>query len=197
MQSGNTTTGPSRLDTLSAVGLALFLLLLPFHLVIKRLLPGPFGTYWKEVLIGILVVLWIIRSRQSRRFLLTDTPLDQAVLIYLGLLVLRFVLERLGWTSAWGLYVSVMYLPLFWLVPAVLRYRPGWVTVFVSLLVSVGGVVALGGLAEFVLDVPLWPSDEPVLVRQACQWPSSCIGISSVKRQSRSGSEIYRGQRSS
>jgi len=154
-----------QLNTLIAVGLVIFLLLLPFHLMVKKSVPGPVGTYWKEILLGLLVVLWVIRCLRSRRLLLSDTPLDLAVLVYLGLLLLRLVLDRSGWVGAWGLYVSAMYLPLFWLVPAVLRRRPGWATTLVALLVGVGGAVALGGLAEFVLDVPLWPSDE-LLQRQ-------------------------------
>jgi hypothetical protein len=149
-----------QLDTLMAIGLALFLLLLPFHLVIKKLLPDPLGTYWKEVLLGFLMVLWAIRCVQRRRLLLSDTALDWAVLLYLGLLLLRFVLDGAGWVSAWGLYVSVLYLPLFWLVPTTLRGHPRWVTWLVALLIIVGAIVALGALAEFVLDVPLWPSDE-------------------------------------
>ena len=148
-----------------AVGLALFLLILPFHLVVKKLFPGPAGTYWKEILLGLLVALWAVQCLRRRRLLLSDTPLDLAVLVYLGLLLLRFVLDRSGLAGAWGLYVSVMYLPLFWLVPAALRRHPGWATWLVVLLVGIGGLIALGGLAEFVLDVPLWPSDE-LLQRQ-------------------------------
>jgi hypothetical protein len=153
------------LTTLIAIGLAFFLLLLPFHLVVKRLLPDPAGTYWKEILLGLLVLLWAVCCLRERRLLLTGTPLDYAVLIYLGLLLLRFLLDRSGWVGAWGLYVSAMYLPLFWLVSTALRRRPGWATALIALLVGVGGVVALGGLIEFVFDVPLWPSDE-LLQRQ-------------------------------
>lgn len=155
----------SRLDLPIAAGLVLFLSLLPFHLVMKKILPEPAGTYWKEILLGLLVVLWAVRCLLSRRLVLSDTPLDLAVLIYLGLLLFRFVLDGLGWTSAWGLYVSVMYLPVFWLVPFVLRRYSGWVMGLIVLLVSVGGIVAAGGLLEFVLDVPLWPSAE-MLQRQ-------------------------------
>jgi hypothetical protein len=151
-----------QLDTLMAVGLALLLLVLPFHLVVKKLLPGPVGTYWKEILLGLLVALWAVRCLRSRRLLLSDTPLDWAVLAYLGLLLLRFVLDRSGWNGAWGLYASAMYLPLFWLVPTTLRSHPRWATRLITLLVGVGGVVALGGLVEFVLDAPLWPSDEMI-----------------------------------
>lgn len=160
-----TTKIQSLLRTLIAIGLALFLLFLPFHLVIKRLIPGPVGTYWKEALLGLLILLWAVYCLCARRLLLTGTPLDGAVLIYLGLLLLRFVLDRSGWVGAWGLYVSAMYLPLFWLVPTVLRHRPGWATALIALLVGIGGVVALGGLVEFVFDVSLWPSDE-LLQRQ-------------------------------
>lgn len=159
-----------QLNTLIAVGLVLFLLILPFHLVVKKLLPDPVGTYWKEILLGLLVALWVIRCLRTRRLLLSDTPLDRAVLAYLGLLLLRFALDHSGWVGAWGLYVSAMYLPLFWLVPTTLRLHsgqalrrhPGWVTGLIALLAGIGGAVALGGLAEFVLDVPLWPSDEMV-----------------------------------
>jgi hypothetical protein len=148
------------LNRLLAAGLTIFLAGLPFHLVIKGLVPGPIGTYWKEILLGVLLIVWAVRSIQERKLLLTSTPLDWAVLAYLGLLLLRFVLDGAGWVEAWGLYISVMYLPLFWLVPAVLRWRPGWVKGLFALLVAVGGIVALGGVLEFLLDVSLWPSEE-------------------------------------
>jgi hypothetical protein len=181
VQSTKTRRMPLQLNTLIAVGLVLFLLILPFHLVLKKLLPDPVGTYWKEILLGLLVLLWAIECLRSRRLLMSGTPLDGAVLVYLGLLLLRFGLDRSGWVGAWGLYVSAMYLPLFWLVPTALRqrtFRPRLpraasrgsepalrgpsrgATALIALLVGVGGVVALGGLAEFVLDVSLWPSDE-------------------------------------
>lgn len=152
----------SLLRTAITIGLLIFLLLLPFHLVIKRLIPGPAGTYWKEALLVLLILLWAVYCLRERQLLLTGTSLDGAVLAYLGLLFLRFVLDRSGWVGAWGLYVSAMYLPLFWLVPTVLRHRPGWATVLIALLVAVCSLVALGGLLEFALDVALWPSDELV-----------------------------------
>ena len=111
----------------------------------KRLLPDPVGTYWKEILLGLLVALWAILCLRSRRLLLSDTPLDRAVLAYLGLLLLRFVLDRSGWVGAWGLYVSVMYLPLFWLVPTILRRHPRWATGLIVLL-----VVSCGSSDKFV-----------------------------------------------
>ena len=151
-----------QLSALIALGLALFLFLLPFHLVVKKNLPDPLGTYWKEMLLGGLVLLWAMHCWRMRRLVLTDTPLDRAVLIYLGLLLVRFLLDRSGWVGAWGLYVSILYLPLFWLVPTALRHYPRWTSGLMLSLVTIGGLVALGGLIEFVLDVPLWPSEEMV-----------------------------------
>ena len=80
-------------DLLLPAGLVLVLVGLPFHLMIKRLIPGPIGTYWKEAVLGLLTLLWAIRSIVERRLLLTGTPLDSAVLVTLGLLALRFVLQ--------------------------------------------------------------------------------------------------------
>lgn len=178
-----------------AWGLVLFLLLLPFHLIIKRLIPGPLGTYWKEILLGLLVILWALhglhlgltRRNCARQVLLSGTALDGAVLLTLALLLLRFVLDRSWWVGAWGLYMSVMYLPLFWLVQMVLRCcsgqthrrAPDPVLVLVALLVGVGALVALGGLAEFALDVPLWPSEEMV---QRQGFPGVFIYGSHVRR---------------
>jgi hypothetical protein len=149
-----------QLDYPTVVGLMLFMLLLPFHLVIKKTIPGPVGTYWKEILLALLVTLWMVQCLLSRRLLLSGTPLDWAVLAYLGLLLLRFALDRSGWVGAWGLYVSAMYAPLFWLIPSALRDHHRRTIWLVALLVGVGAIVALGGLIEFVLDVSLWPSDE-------------------------------------
>ncbi len=162
-----------------ACGLALFLALLPFHLVIKSLLPGSLGTYWKEALLGLLIVLWAVRCFRARRVLLTGTPLDGAVLLYLAVLLLRFVLDGFAWVGAWGLYISVLYLPLFWLVPTLLRRCPAWKTKLVALLVGVGAVVAVGGILEFALDIPLWPSGEMVK-RQG--FPSVFIYATHIRR---------------
>lgn len=142
------------------VGLVVFLVLLPLHLVLKTLMPEPFGTYWKEMLLGLLVLVWLARCVLARRLLLTGSALDGAVVFYLALLVLRFILDWSGLVGAWGLYISVMYLPLFWLVPLALRRIPNGVLWLLTALVSVGTALALGGLVEFVLDRPLWPSDE-------------------------------------
>lgn len=171
-----------QLETLIAIGLALFLLVLPFHLVVKKMIPGPIGTYWKEILLGILIILWLFRCLIARRFLFSGTPIDWAVLIYLIFMGLRFILDRSGWVGAWGFYVSVMYLPVFWLVPTALHLhstkpptesgdmenehtRPNynkWINGLLIVLVVAGTIIAIGGIVEFLLDMPLWPSDEVV-----------------------------------
>jgi hypothetical protein len=151
-----------KLDLVLPIGLTLFLVLLPFHLVIKKLIPDPLGTYWKEALLILLVLFWFLRSVLTHRPLLTKTRLDWAVLFYAGYLVLRFLLDRSGWVGGWGLYISIMYLPLFWLVPAALRDSPAWLERFLLLMVSVGMVAAAGGVIEFLLDRALWPSAETI-----------------------------------
>jgi hypothetical protein len=160
-------------------GVLLFLLALPFHLVIKKLIPDPMGTFWKEALLGVLVLLWAVRSLLARRLLLTRTPLDWAVLIYLGLFLVRFLLDRDWWVGAWGLYASVMYLPLFWIVASVLHGRPARLIPLLASLVGVGALVALGGLLEFVWNVPLWPSDEMV---QRHGFPGVFIYATNIRR---------------
>jgi len=148
------------LDLSLLVGLVTILVGLPFHLVIKKLIPGALGIYWKEILLGVLVILWLIGSFLSHRPLLMRNRLEGAVLIYVALIVLRLFIDRSGLVGLWGLYISIMYLPLFWLVPVVLQQRPSWVMKLLILLSGVGALLALGGLLEFVLDRTLWPSDE-------------------------------------
>ncbi|MGB7094485.1 MAG: hypothetical protein WBD62_07545, partial [Anaerolineales bacterium] len=149
------------------------------------MVPGPVGTYWKEILLGILVILWLFRCLIARRFLFSGTPIDWAVLLYLVIMIIRFIIDRSGWVGAWGLYISVMYLPIFWLVPTALHLHSinpqidlgnnatdqsqpdyiKWINGLFVVLVIAGTLIALGGIIEFVLDIPLWPSDE-VLERQ-------------------------------
>jgi hypothetical protein len=170
---------PDILDWAMFGGVLLILVALPFHLVIKKLIPDPLGTYWKEILLGVLLLLWAIRSMLARRLLLTRTPLDWAVLIFLGILLGRFLLDRNWWVGAWGLYASVMYLPLFWIAAAVLHKRPARLIPLVASLVGVGALVAAGGLLEFVLNVPLWPSAEMV---QRNGFPDVFIYATNIRR---------------
>ncbi len=151
------------LDRISAAGVLVFLLLIPFHLVIKLLLPDPIGTYWKEGLLIVLVLLWGVRSLIERRPLLTGDRLDWAALAFAGLILLRLLLDRSGLTGLWGAYISIMYLPLVWLVPQALRFYPRGVKILIAGLTAAGGLVALGGLIEFIANRPLFPSEEITL----------------------------------
>jgi hypothetical protein len=147
------------------IGLLAFIVILPFHLVLKRLLLDPWGTYWKEILLGVLVLVWATLSLLERRFPIRWSELNRAVLFYLGLVLLRVILDRAGIVTAWGFYIWVLYLPLVWLVQAVLNERAERLKLLLGLMVATGGVVALGGIIEFVLNVSLWPSAE-MLQRQ-------------------------------
>ncbi len=148
------------LDRLIIGGILVFLALLPFHLVIKKLVPDPLGTYWKEGLLILLVGLWALRCLLTRKLLLSGTPLDLPVLLYAGFILLRLVLDRSGAVGLWGAYISILYLPLFWLVPLALRRYPRLVTGLLLGLTAVGTLVSLGAILEFLVDKPLWPSVE-------------------------------------
>lgn len=148
------------LDRLITGGILVFLAFLPFHLVIKKLVPDPVGTYWKEGLLLVLVLLWAVRCLRSRKLLLSGTPLDLPVLLYAGMILLRLVLDRSGSVGLWGAYISILYLPLFWLVPLALRRYPGLVKGLLLGLTAVGALISLGAILEFLVDKPLWPSVE-------------------------------------
>lgn len=152
-------------ELILASGLVLFLVGLPFHLVIKSLLPGPIGTYWKEILLGLLIVIWGMLSLLNRRLLLSGTTLDVALLAFLGYIILRLILDRFGNQALWGFYYSVMYLPVFWVVVVALRRYPDWLEKLVWLIVLLGSIVAIGGVLEFILNRSLWPSSE-IIQRQ-------------------------------
>ncbi len=147
-------------ELIMAIGLALFLIGLTFHLVIKSVLPGPLGTYWKEILLGLLIIIWGILSIVTRRPLLSGTSLDGALLVFLGYIILRLVLDRFGIQSWWGFYYTILYLPVFWVVVVALRKYPAWLEKLVWLIVTLGTIVAIGGILEFILDHSLWPSAE-------------------------------------
>ena len=146
------------LDRSLAIGMVLFIIGLQFHLVIKRVVPGPIGTYWKEILLGILLILWIVRAFLVRQIPIERTLLNLAVLSYAGLIIIRFILDGATQVAWWGLYFSILYLPLVFLVPSILKQYPNTLTRFIGILVGLGGVIALGGTIEFILNRPLWPS---------------------------------------
>ena len=175
----SSSTRTDLLDQVMFGGLLIFLLLLPFHLVIKKLIPDPVGTYWKEALLAFLVLLWAIRSVRARRILWAYPPLDWAILVYAGLFAVRFLLDGPDWTGAWGLYASIMYLPVVWIAATVLRQRSSRLLPLFASLVGVGAIVAIGGLIEFIWNVPLWPSEE-IIQRQG--FPGMFIYGTNIRR---------------
>ena len=148
------------LDRFLAIGIVLFIIALPFHLIIKSVIPGPIGTYWKEMLLGILLVLWIVRSFLARQLQIERTLLNLAILTYAGIIIIRFLLDGLTQVAWWGLYFSILYLPLVFLVTLELKQNPNTLIWFMGILVGLGSVIALGGVIEFILNRSLWPSAE-------------------------------------
>jgi hypothetical protein len=156
---------PRQVRSVMAAGVVILLVGLPFHLAIKRVVPYPVGTAWKEIVLGLLCVALLLLRVVGGRPPIGRSRLNMVVGGYVLLLLFRYVLERRGWVGLWGLYASAMYLPLFWIVPAVVGRNLGEARRLLALMVAVGAVVAAGGLLEFVLDVPLCPSSE-MLARQ-------------------------------
>jgi hypothetical protein len=167
MESGNSNSfkainWPVLLDRVLGTGIVIFLTGLIFHLVIKGVVPDPLGTYWKEILLGILILIWLARSALTHRLELSHPILDLAVIFYIALIVTRFLFDGADLVAWWGLYISILYLPLVFIVRAMLRRYPDQLNKFIGLLVGLGSVVALGGVLEFILNRALWPSAEMV-----------------------------------
>jgi hypothetical protein len=62
----------SGLEIVLLIGLLVFLVGLPFQLVIKQLVPNPLGTYWKEGLLGLLIAVWLLRAGLGRQRLVKE-----------------------------------------------------------------------------------------------------------------------------
>ncbi|HEX2173544.1 MAG TPA: hypothetical protein VHL09_13995 [Dehalococcoidia bacterium] len=170
------------LRRVAAAGLVLLLLLLPFHLLIKRALPDPVGTYWKDLLIAAslgLVGLALLRRRIGERPPASRRRPDAVtlfVLVFLSLLLLRGLTSPDLAQAGWGLYLGASFLPVYFLVVWVLAAdgratragSPATATSFAEQtlgwlclgLVVVGCIVGLGGAIEFLTDQTLVPSEE-------------------------------------
>ena len=146
-------------------GLFFFLALIPFHLVIKKIIPDPVGTYWKEILLGVLVLISILYLMVSRKIVLPKDRLSLAIAMYVAIILLRLITDRSGIVAWWGLYFSVMYLPLFYVVFLILEDWPQYLRKFLFVIVMAGAIISLGGIIEFLLNRALWPSVE-LTIRQ-------------------------------
>ena len=75
----------------------LFLVLLPFHLVIKNSINGPIGTYWKEIIVGILFILSLLILVIDRiKIINFKSQLVFSIILYLGYIGLRLFLDGLS-----------------------------------------------------------------------------------------------------
>lgn len=144
---------------LEEILLLAFLLLLPFHLVLKKLLPHPLGTYWKEGVLSLLFLAWLLRSLRGRKLLIPGSALDLPVFLYLCLLLLHFATDRDFKVKAWGFYITAMYLPLYWVASHLIQRRQN-LALYTWLVILAGAIVSLGGILEYALNVTLWPSEE-------------------------------------
>ena len=147
-------------------GLWTLLAFLPFHLFLKRILPHPIGTYWKEGVLGLLVLIWLTDSLRQRRILLPKATLSLPVLFFFSFLLFRFFLGF--WTSdlglrtsnlepgTWnlelfGLYMLAKYIPLYFVALYIVRSRRQ-LTRCIGAMLLVGVMCALGATLEFILD---------------------------------------------
>ena len=134
-------------------------LLLPFHLVIKRLLPEPLGTTWKEIVVGLLLVAVLVEWVRQRSWPLS--ALDGPVLALLAVLGLRFLLQALPALrdgragdirlAAWGLYTLARYVPIYFVVVSLVRDGRGLRPYLMAMLVA-GALCGLAAALEFGLD---------------------------------------------
>jgi len=139
----------------------LFLVLLPFHLVIKNSINGPIGTYWKEFIVGILFILSLLILVIDRiKIINFKSQLVFSILLYLGYIGLRLILDGLSTVQWWGFYSSIMYLPIFFVILIILNKYPHLIRLYLKGIVVAMSLVALGGVIEFVIDKALWPSVE-------------------------------------
>ena len=136
--------------------------LLPFHLLLKRILPHPIGTGWKEGVIGLLLLGLIVQSLRQRRVSLPRTRLNLPVALFLSFLLFRFfaspflesgVSDSGLWTSvdAWGLYMMAKYIPIYFITLSLVT-SPRKLSSYLGVMLLVGVICSLGGVSEFLLD---------------------------------------------
>ena len=158
----------------------LFLVLLPFHLVIKNTINGPIGTYWKEIIVGILFILSLLILVIDRiRIINFKSQLVFSIILYLGYIGLRLFLDGLSTLQWWGFYISILYLPIFFVILIILNKYPHLIRLYLKGIVVAMSLVALGGVIEFIIDKALWPSVE-LTMRQG--FPDMYIYATKIRR---------------
>ncbi|HZT95998.1 MAG TPA: hypothetical protein VFB34_04090, partial [Chloroflexota bacterium] len=142
-------------DVMSLALLAL-LVLLPFYLPLKEVIPGSVGVGWKETLVGGLSVAAVIRLRGELLTIFRTSWLVRLMLGFGLLVILRALLTSHLATGLDGVQIDLTYMPLalvFLAIPAVERLP---VLLFSTL--SVGLVCAMGAIAETASGRALVPS---------------------------------------
>jgi (heptosyl)LPS beta-1,4-glucosyltransferase len=139
-----------------SIGTAALFFLLPFHLVIKSVLPGPLGTDWKEAAILALASVAIYRLRAVTFDLWRSSWILRLTVGYAILIILvSFPTSNIGNTIE-GLHVDLTYIPLAVVIVCIARDQ-GFAAIIWTTVTS-GAICAVGSLIEVVLRRPLFPS---------------------------------------
>lgn len=153
-----------------ATGVAVLLVGLPVHLVLKAHLPHLLGTYWKDALLAILVPLSLAVGMSAergswRRLASVLTPLDGAVLLWLLVVLARTVLALLGGMprgqTLAGAWLTLAALPLYLAVRLLRHYAAHLLPRLVTIVIATGAALGLAALVEgAVIRHPLFPSTQ-------------------------------------
>jgi len=144
------------------VGLFFIFLLLPFHLAVKKYVPGPAGTYWKE---GLLLLSWIaslVNGVVRKRLPIPRSRIWLPLVVFCSIILTRFLLSDDHFFGAWGLYVYFMYLPLlfiiFWRTKSVHQLKLYiWLVMLTSIISAIGGIAEfLFGFTTGLQNLPAW-----------------------------------------
>lgn len=142
-------------DVLS-LGFMLLLVWLPFHLVLKRVLPEPLGETWKEGLVLVLLVAACFRLYPSAWVIVRNSWLFRLATGYVVLVTLCGLLTGKVGAALDGMHVDLTYIALVAVIlamPSAERFPAMlWSTI------SAGIVCAAGAIAETLLGYPLFPS---------------------------------------
>jgi hypothetical protein len=139
-----------------AIGLAVLLLLLPFHLLIKSVLPGSLGLGWKEAVIAGLTCAALWRMRGRLVAYARHSWLIRLIIGYLTLVIAASIASPYLGSAFDGLRVDATYAPLAIVALAIGHVERRAVIVLTTILVAV--ISSGGAFAEAVLRRALLPS---------------------------------------
>ena len=76
------------------LGLFLIILLLPFHLAIKRYVPGPVGTYWKEGLLALSWIASLVNGVARKQLPIPRSRVWLPLLAFCSIILMRFLFSE-------------------------------------------------------------------------------------------------------